>query len=97
MIHTAISLKDRAAAFEKLRQEILGSRPAGRFETFEDLECQLEPDDKEAEACAVLRSALMRDARHSSAGPVYMRKLGLNQALRCIYGGSKRLVRGGVR
>lgn len=97
MIHTGVSVKDRVASLEKLRQEILGSKPSGRFDAFPDLNCELAPDEKDTAAQAALRFALSRDAKHCTAGPVYIRKLGMSQALRALYDGGLRLAKGGAR
>jgi len=96
MSNAAITLDDRIAGFEKVRQEIGGRRPQGPFEFSDSLEFDdIEAKDDDPVVVQILTSAIKRDARHASSGPVYLRRLGLSQSLRTIYEGGKAIIEGG--
>lgn len=97
MSHAATSIEERTAGFELLRQEVAGRKPKGCFEFSDDLEFTDEPSDDDPTVVQVLKTAISRDARHCSAGPLFLRRMGYSQALRSIYEGGKKLIEGGVK
>lgn len=95
--HATTTIADRTAGFERARHEVGGRRPQGPFEFSENLDFDLAPSDSETEVGSTLRMAVIRDSKHASAGPVYMRRLGMSLALRWVYEGGKKLLEGGAK
>lgn len=99
--HAASNLNDRKDWFEEIRQEIQGRDPKGPFSFALSLEfTELVADKIDKTKPTPLedrfKRALYRDCRYATAGPVYMRLLGLNQAMRSVYDGGRQLIDGGV-
>lgn len=68
------------AAIEENRKVVSGRLPSGPFETAPPV-----ITDKDARSQKTLKQAMLRDLAYSSAGPVYLRNLGLHQAFRELY------------
>lgn len=99
--HAATTVGDRTAWSEEIRQEIQGRPPKGPFEFAEDLNFDniADPDAGKKGPMTIdqrLKAALVRDCRHITAGPVFIRLFGFNQALRSVYDGGRQLIDGGV-
>lgn len=97
--HAASNLSDRKDWFEEIRQEIQGRDPKGPFSFASGLE--FTGLTSSAEGATKLeerfKAALYRDCRYATAGPVYMRLFGFNQALRSVYDGGRQLIDGGAK
>lgn len=90
--HGIHDIDDRTRAFQEHRQEIQGKLPKGPFEfsadlTFDDVKVE----DGDTPVVRRFKLAVQRDARYSSASPVYLALFGMSQALRSIYDGGGQL------
>lgn len=96
--HGVYSISERERAMEEIRQEIQGRSPKGPFEFSPDLEfSDIEAEASDAPSVRRFKTALKRDARYSSASPIYLRKFGLSQAMRSVYDGGRQLIEGGAK
>jgi hypothetical protein len=96
--HTAIDLRDRHAAQEKLRQEIQGRLPEGPFDLYASLAfAELAPSAEDIDVVRVSKAAMLRDARYAVAGSRTLRLLGFQNNIRSIYDGGVAMIRGGAK
>jgi len=95
--HATITIEGRTDAIQKIKQELQGRLPQGPFEFSLDLEfAELDPAEGDLPVEARLKAAIQRDAKHASAGAVYLRSFGLSQSMRNLYDGGRQIIDGGV-
>lgn len=98
--HGATNTDDRQTGIDDVRQEIQGKLPKGAFEFSSDASLgfsDISVADGDPLVKKMFKLALKRDAAYASAGAVYLRAFGLNQAIREIYDGGRQLINNGAK